>query len=355
MKAEAPMRPGEFPPAGGFPSESMTLPEAARIMRESVKDKSYRAFPMGGEAGAYLRWKRGMITTSTYRDYEACLDKLARTFPDLEIKDFEPPVGTERLEELLDKLWGDGAPRTYNKNLSILKDFFKWAALKGKLHGDPTLQIVRHKKRDVLRESYSEDTILGIIAAQEDLRDRICCRLLLRYGLRKGALRGIQFKHFDHTRRRLTIFTKGEKIRDLPIVSRELWFDLERLILDIGADPNFYLLNKRKQVWRGYNMDVEGSSKFETVEYHDKPMGEHGAHDWWYGCLEKAGLVPKGTTSGEKMHKARHTAGQRVLDETGNLKAAQKLLGHASMQTTGDHYTDWDIDQLAETMRGLDD
>jgi site-specific recombinase XerC len=46
------------------------------------------------------------------------------------------------------------------------------------------------------------------------------------------------------------------------------------------------------------------------------------------------------------MHKARHTAGQRVLDATGNLKAVQKLLGHSSIQTTGDIYADWDIDQL---------
>jgi site-specific recombinase XerC len=38
---------------------------------------------------------------------------------------------------------------------------------------------------------------------------------------------------------------------------------------------------------------------------------------------------------------------------TGNLKAAQKLLGHTSIQTTGDIYADWDIDQLAETMRGV--
>jgi site-specific recombinase XerC len=51
------------------------------------------------------------------------------------------------------------------------------------------------------------------------------------------------------------------------------------------------------------------------------------------------------------MHTARHTAGQVVLDKTGNLKAVQKLLGHSSITTTGDIYTDWDIDQLAETMR----
>jgi Phage integrase family len=38
------------------------------------------------------------------------------------------------------------------------------------------------------------------------------------------------------------------------------------------------------------------------------------------------------------MHKARHTAGQRVLDASGNLKAVQELLGHFSIQTTGDIY-----------------
>ena len=43
--------------------------------------------------------------------------------------------------------------------------------------------------------------------------------------------------------------------------------------------------------------------------------------------------------------------GQAVLDKTGNLKAVQKLLGHSSITTTGDIYTDWDIDQLEQTMR----
>jgi len=32
-----------------------------------------------------------------------------------------------------------------------------------------------------------------------------------------------------------------------------------------------------------------------------------------------------------------------VLDATGNLKAVQKLLGHSSIQTTGDIYADWDF------------
>ena len=39
-----------------------------------------------------------------------------------------------------------------------------------------------------------------------------------------------------------------------------------------------------------------------------------------------------------------------MIDVTGNLKAVQKLLGHESIRTTGDIYTDWDIEQLAETL-----
>ena len=65
---------------------------------------------------------------------------------------------------------------------------------------------------------------------------------------------------------------------------------------------------------------------------------------------QRAGVVPTGTLSGERMPKARHTAGQRVLDRTGNLKAVQRLLGHTSMQTTGDVYADWDFDELAAAL-----
>jgi len=103
----------------------MTLAEAARVMREAVRDKSYQLTPVGDEVANYLHVKRKRLTNSSFRDYESGLDKLARYFPDLRIEDFEPPAGTERLEEFLDHQWGDGAPRTHNKSLSICKDFFQ--------------------------------------------------------------------------------------------------------------------------------------------------------------------------------------------------------------------------------------
>jgi site-specific recombinase XerC len=88
----------------------------------------------------------------------------------------------------------------------------------------------------------------AIISEQPDLRDRLCLRLLLDYGLRKGALQAVQFKHFDHQRKRLTIFTKGQKVRELPLPHRAFWHDLEHHILDIGAQPSHYLLCTQRTI-----------------------------------------------------------------------------------------------------------
>ena len=152
----------------------------------------------------------------------------------------------------------------------------------------------------------------------------------------------MRLRDFDGTRRRLSFVTKNGRQQTLPLVDESLWADLE-------ACQGDFLLCRRKQVWRGYTDD--GGSRFEHKRYPGLPMGTHGLHDWWYARLADAGLVEAGTTSGQRMHKARHSAGQRVLDRTGNLKAVQRLLGHASISTTADVYVDWDIDQLAETMR----
>lgn len=329
--------------------DPLTIAEAARIMREAVKDKTYQNYPMGQEAAGYLRVKRKRLTDSSHRDYERGLDKLARYFPDLQLEDFEPPIGTQRIEEFLDTQYGDGSPRNYNKNLSIIKDFFRFQILRGRLHGDPTLAIERARARDVYRTTFTADQQRAIISSAEDLRDRIALRLLLNYALRKGALRSVQIKHFDYGRRRLTIFTKGQKVREVPIPQPEFWTDLERYVLEAQAHPSHYLMCRQRPIPVG-RPDAHGHRQTEMRRYPDKPMADHGLHNWWYRMLEDAGVVATGTTSGERMHKARHTAGQRVLDKTGNLKAVQKLLGHSSIQTTGDVYADWDVEQLAHTM-----
>lgn len=50
------------------------------------------------------------------------------------------------------------------------------------------------------------------------------------------------------------------------------------------------------------------------------------------------------------MHQARHTAITEIVRDTGNLKLAQLLAGHASIQTTADIYAHLDIADLAAAL-----
>jgi len=322
----------------------LTPGEIARLYRDAMRDKSYQELPMGAIVAQYLRHKNRRLSPASQRAYESSLDKFARFFADIDdLAAFEPPLGTMRLEEYLDVHWHHAAPGTYNVNLTITSDFFKWCHASALIAGNPTLAIERARPRTPARETFSPDDRRTLLSANPDLRDRIALRLLLDYALRKGALQRVRFEHFDHHRRRLTIFTKGGKVREIPLPEPMFWRDLERHILEIGAEGHHYLMASSKVVPR-----------VGRIMYPDKPMSESGGmHRWWYGCLERAGLVAAGTSSGERMHKARHTAGQRLLDDTGNLKAVQKFLGHASIRTTADIYVDWDIDQLTASLERL--
>ena len=53
-----------------------------------------------------------------------------------------------------------------------------------------------------------------------------------------------------------------------------------------------------------------------------------------------------------RFHDNRHTTATRLIRRTGNLKAAQKLLGHADISTTARFYAHVDMDDLRALMEG---
>jgi len=318
----------------------------APLVRDDVRDKSYELLPLGREVKRYLAAQRKRFTDSSMRTYEHVLVQMVKAFPELELSDLELPVGAERMEEFMDERWGGGSHSAYNVNHSIISEFFKWHLRRGRIRSNPMELVDRARKRDVYRSTFSKDQCRAIVAEADSLRDRIALRLLLDYGIRKGALQKIEFKHFDHQRKRLTIFTKGARVRTIPIPDSHFWMDLERHLLDVEARSEHRLMCVVKPIPVG-SPDGDGRRRTELRRFPDRPMSSTALHRWWYARLNDAGIVAKGTTHGEKMHKARHTAGQRILDATGDLKLVQKVLGHASIQTTGDVYVDYDIEQIA--------
>lgn len=351
---------------------------------------------LGDDVAAYLQFKRKKVSDKSYRGYAAALHAMVGYFPpEITIDVFEGPAGTRRIETFLADQWGEVTGRTYNKNLSIVRGFFGWAADRERLLRDPTRLMEKAKEKQFHRRWFNDVEHDQILAANPEPRDWLALRLLLDFGIRKGALQNIRFQDFDHAAQRLVIFTKGDTIHGFPIPEDRFWDVLASHIVDIDAQPTHYLLPRyeRKQIRPAGKKQIAalalgldqqiamaeevaeilGSRQARATVAHlqatrelirltldaatekitwfpELQIGDHGAHSWWYRCLSRAGIVEPGTTAGTRMHTARHTAAQRMLERTGNAKNSQKLLGHTNSATT-ETYLGWDESQLEAALK----
>jgi len=343
---------------------ALTLGVAARIMREATRDRSYRATPLGAVVGRYYRWKKNEwgAADSTMVDYEAPLARLAVEHADLTVKDFEPPIGTDRLREFIERGWGDRTPRTRSKVLSILRDFFRWAVDEQLIYGDPTTRMRHPRARQKPRELFSRSFVADLLSSQTYPADRIGCELICVYGLRKGEVRSLQIKHFDFDRRQLTIRGKGGKVRYIPIPDDAFWLKVGELQVEAQTGPDDYLLYALDR--RRIRVPVEEAEETlkirgDVIGYrhrtrydHSKTPSETRTSMWWYRCVVRAGLAEEGTRSGVNMHRGRHTAITELLRTPGvNLKHAQLLAGHKDIATTGNIYAQFDTSDLAGAMQ----
>jgi integrase len=80
-----------------------------------------------------------------------------------------------------------------------------------------------------------------------------------------------------------------------------------------------------------------------------RPMGLSGIHYWFKRCLARAGLPAT-----IRLHEMRHSAGDNLWRESGNLTMAQKLLRHKSPATTA-AYLHPLLDDLEAALEALDE
>lgn len=340
----------------------------------------------------YMAHKKKRLTGKSERGYLSYLREFVRSHPTLTLEQLNPPGGAVLIEDHLNSRYGHLAPRTYNKAYTVLHDFVKWHLAREGLARDPMLLIEKATPRTVHRTRFSEEEWLRIFASNPDPYDQVALHLLLDYALRKGALQNVRFEHFDRESHELTIFTKGQKVFRIDIPDGRIW----RLLDDLNAPGSHYLLCRRvtrrralthrKQLvaaawlveeasrmiaavgdpqcareiemaapaiehlerWIGLAGDA---SRVQLRLTPEEPIGEHAAHLWWYRCLQRAGVVEKGITAGRKMHSARYTAAQRLLDESCDITVVQTLLCHASSATT-DLYVKGDSKKVGERMAG---
>jgi integrase/recombinase XerC len=327
----------------------LTLGEAARIIREAVKDKSYRSTSLGQLVGRYLRWFRNEYgaTPSTLRDYEAVLARMSITLADKEPID----VSVDDLRDVID-LWGERSPRTRQKVTSVVRAFWSWAEDQGHIAISPAARIRRPRADKRLAPLLPADARPRLLTVAKHPRDRLALFCLLLLGVRRGELAGIQVRDFDPHRCSLRVYGKGQKERVLPLrgpVLAELRLFLSTDLPYVGRapEPDDYLLYPTKKVYDGRG--PEGQQKLAVQAYPKKRPSPQAVHRWWYRQLQAAGLVGRGVTRGLNMHLARHTFATELRRVAG-IDAASQALGHADLNTTLGIYGHRDQTDLEDAM-----
>jgi site-specific recombinase XerD len=323
---------------------TLTLASAAQIMREAVKDKSYRATPLGLLVGRYLRWFRNEwgATATTIRDYEAILARMALTLADREPLE----VTVDDLRDVID-LWANREARTRAKVTSVIRAFWTWAEEQDHVPFSPAAKLRRPRAPRKSAPLLPLNTDARLLNATKQPRDRCALLLLLDAGLRRSELSGVRVHDIDLSRRQITVFGKGQKSRVIPLRGR-LVLELEHYMLEplplLGRppEPDDFLLYPEKRTEGGRIL----------AAYPKRRMSGPTIHRWWYRNLQAADLVGAGMTSGLNMHRARHTFAtdlRRVAD----LGAASQALGHSDLSTTASIYGHYDLSDLERAMEAL--
>ena len=314
------------------------------MLDAAVRDRSWKAEPLGQEVSRYLLYMRGARDAAwrTLEDYESTLARFVAEHAHLELSDFEGAAGAERILDFVTRHWGDAAPGTRKKILSTFASFFGWAARFDRIVSNPMAKIDKPRKRSVERHAHSLSKVKAIIAAQPALRDQVAIALLARLGLRKNEVRLLRWRDIDLERGELRVRGKGGKIADVPIVYEDLLQDLARLSLE-GGQPEHYLLYPVRIGNAVSNPHLQGVVR----SYPERPMQPSTMHRWFKRCLRQAGAadVP--------MHELRHTAGNEFRRATGDLELTRLFMRHASISTTSEHYMHADRDELEDAMRLL--
>src|SRR3954453_18592229 len=175
-------------------SAPLTLAEAARIIREAVKDKSYRATPLGVLVGRYIRWFRNEwgATPATIRDYEAILARMSLTLADKDPLE----VTIDDLRDVID-LWADREARTRAKVTSVIRAFWTWAEDQDQVPFSPAAKLRRPRAARRAAPLLPQSADARLLNVAQTSRDRVALLFLLDLGIRKGELTGLHPRDID--------------------------------------------------------------------------------------------------------------------------------------------------------------
>ena len=216
--------------------------------------------------------------------------------------------------------------RSVARRLSAVRTFLNFLIETGVVKSNAGVHVQAPKAPRRLPATLDADQVASLLAISGDepltLRDRAILELFYSSGLRLGELVGLNLGDVDAADRTVRVLGKGSKERVIPVGRHALaalhdWLqvrgglarpgELALFVGRFGARVNPRMVQKRVNEW----------------------------------------ARKQGTPTGVHPHMLRHSFATHVLESSGNLRAVQEMLGHASLSTT-QIYTHLDFQHLAQ-------
>ena len=285
--------------------------------------------PLADEFLAYLKFEKRLAAgtiDNTQRDL-ADLARFAAAANDPRRGLAVEKLTSNDIRRFLASLHSKGmTPRAISRLLSGWRGYFHFALKKGNGQLNPCDGVRAPKAEKRLPRTLSPEEAIRLVTFADDsvagVRDRAVFELLYSCGLRIAELVGLNLDSIDYASREIRVLGKGSKTRIVPvgvpaIRAVELW---------LGRRPS-------------------PNDPGETALF----LGAQGKRIS-AGVLQariKMWAVKQGIDVNVHPHMLRHSFASHVLQSSGNLRAVQEMMGHASIAST-QVYTHLDFQHLAK-------
>jgi integrase/recombinase XerC len=270
----------------------------------------------------FLRHERRLAahTLAAYSRDCALLEKLSAGRDPREL-------GAADIRRFVASLHGGGlAPRSLARLLSAWRGFFDWLVRSGDLAANPCQGIRAPRAARTLPEALSPDDASRLVALEDasdlGLRDRALFELAYSCGLRVSELTGLDVGSVDASSGEVRVTGKGSKTRIVPVGGPALealarWQPVRDRLAAAGERALFVGRSGKRLAPREVQRRIKRRAALAGLGVDVHP------------------------------HMLRHSFASHVLQSSGDLRAVQEMLGHASIAST-QVYTHLDFQHLAK-------
>lgn len=282
--------------------------------------------PLPELIGQYLDWLavERRYSGNTLEAYRHDLALLSQQLADTPLTELTPP----QTRRFVGRLHASGlSGKSLARVLSAWRGLFRFIARKYRVLLNPVVGIRAPKAAKKLPHALSPDQMAQLLQPADDdalsVRDVAMFELFYSSGLRLSELAGLNPDAVDFAGGEVRVLGKGNKSRIVPVGQQALtalqqWLPLRNSLA--AADELALFVGQR-----GKRLSVR------AIQLR----------------LQQQGLK-QGISQRAHPHALRHSFASHVLQSSGDLRAVQEMLGHASITTT-QIYTHLDFQYLAKS------